>query len=381
MQELKQTLQNLQNIAQKRELPLSKHDQKHIHIQDKKLLNLASNDYLAIAQKGEIQREFFDTIDKNMLPSLSASSSRSMSANYEIFVEFEEFLQKLYGKSSLLFNSGYHLNVGAISALARLKGTLFLIDRQAHASMYDGLRLSNANFKRFRHNDLNHLCVLLEQNSKKFNRIIILSEALFSMDGDYIDLASLIQLKKSYDNVWLYIDEAHSVGASMQSGLGVVKDSDFIGDVDFTILTFGKALASVGGAIICDEIFKEYFINFSRSLIYSTALPPLNVAYTHFVFKHILSMHKDRERLSLVASWLKQNLAQKGLKVLGDSYIISVLAGTNEAALSLASKLRQSGYHVPAIRPPTIAPSSSRIRISLSANIQKEELKGLMDAL
>lgn len=381
MQELKNTLDNLQKISQKRELIKSKHDGKYIQIKDKRLLNLASNDYLGIAQTAKLEGEFLKNIVLGSSLSLSASSSRSMSANYEVFVKFEDFLKELYGKSSLLFNSGYHLNLGAISALARLKGTLFLIDKQAHASMYDALFLSKASFKRFRHNDLAHLAMLLEQNSKKFDRIIILSEALFSMDGDYLDIKNLVLLKKSYKNVWLYVDEAHSVGASMQTGLGLVKDMGFILDVDFLVLTFGKALASVGAAIICHDEFKQLFINFSRSLIYSTALPPLNVAYTHFVFKHILSMQARRQHLRLISSWLKQSLDKKGLKVLGDSYIISLIAGSNEAALKLASRLKQSGYHVPAIRPPTIAPSSSRIRISLNANLQKDDLKGLIDAL
>lgn len=358
------------------------HDKTHIIKDGKRLLNLASNDYLGINSSGELGRLFLANASKDKL-ALSASSSRSLGANYEVFNELEEHLKQCFNgkKEVLLFNSGYHLNIGAISALASLKSTLFLIDRQAHASMYDGLRLGEAKFLRFRHNDMAHLDELLSENADKFDRFIILSEALFSMDGDCAPLSELIELKRRYERVYLYIDEAHSVGACGDDGLGLVHKSGLEDEIDFIIFTFGKAIASVGAAMLCKKELKEFFINRARSLIYSTALPPINAAFSLFVFHRLKKMQSARKKLENLSAKLKSKLKQAGVNVLGERHILSIIAGKNEAATSLANRLLEHGYYAPAIRPPTVAPNSARVRLSLNAAIDENELMEIVNAL
>ncbi|BCX79847.1 8-amino-7-oxononanoate synthase [Campylobacter sp. 19-13652] len=380
MQKIKKILLDLKESSNLRTLSQLIHDGAYITKDGKRLLNLASNDYLGLGASDELFDEFLDTTSKKSLK-FSASSSRSLSGNFEIFSEFESFLAKSYGdgKSALLFNSGYHLNVGVISALASLKNTLFIIDRQAHASAYDGLRLGGASFERFRHNDTAHIKEILDKNSGKFERFIIITEALFSMDGDEAPLGELGRIKSEHEGVWLYVDEAHSVGACGHDGLGLCKDSGV--DVDFVVFTFGKAICSMGAALICDETVREFLINRARSLIYSTAIAPINVAFTHFIFKKLGKMKQKRAHLQSLSDELKVELKKHGAQVLGSRYIISVLAGSSDSALKMAARLQHCGYFAPAVRPPTVAPNTARVRLSLCANMQKDELLGVVNAL
>lgn len=380
VQEIKEILANLKKASHLRELTPLGFDGAYIKKGKKRLLNLASNDYLGLGANFELYEEFLDTASKDSLR-FSTSSSRSLSGNFEVFEKFEKFLAQSYApnKEALLFNSGYHLNIGVISALASLKNTLFIIDRQAHASAYDGLLLGKAKFERFRHNDTEHIRQILNQNADKFKRFIIITEALFSMDGDEAPLIKLDKIKKEYKGVWLYVDEAHSVGACGDNGLGLCKSSGV--DADFVVYTFGKAICSMGAALICDLTIKELLINRARSLIYSTAIAPINVAFTHFIFKKLGLFSQKRQALNELSKYLKKELLEAGAKILGDRYIISILAGSNERALFMSKRLNELGYYAPAIRPPTVAPNTARVRLSVCASMQKSELLGIVNAL
>ncbi|AQW87437.1 8-amino-7-oxononanoate synthase [Campylobacter pinnipediorum subsp. caledonicus] len=382
MIEINNILEELENNFQKRELQNIKTNGLNIIKNKNKLLNLASNDYLGIASTQMFDDEFIKSTLGAPLK-FSASSSRSLSGNHNEFEKLEQYLQNSYqnNKKALLFNSGYHLNVGVIAALSGIKNILFLIDRQAHASMYDGLKQGGANFKRYRHNDLNHLEELIQKNQNEFKYIIVLTEALFSMDGDFADIVSLVNLKQKYENILLYIDEAHSVGACGENGLGLVKASGFAKEVDFVVFTFGKAVASIGATLLCEQNFKDFFINKARSLIYSTALPQINVAYTHFIFKKIEGMNAQRKELIKLGYDFKSILTGNKINAIGDAHIISIITKSSQIATKLAKKLEQNGYYAPAIRPPTVAPNSSRIRISLNSLIKLQDLNKLIEVV
>ncbi|AQW84201.1 8-amino-7-oxononanoate synthase [Campylobacter pinnipediorum subsp. pinnipediorum] len=382
MIEIDNILEELKSNFQKRELQNIKTNGLHIIKNKNKLLNLASNDYLGIASTQMFDDKFMKSILNKPLK-FSASSSRSLNGNHNEFEKLEQYLQNSYqnNKQALLFNSGYHLNVGVIAALSGIKNILFLIDRQAHASMYDGLKQGGASFKRYRHNDLKHLEELIQKNQNEFKYIIVLTEALFSMDGDFADITSLVNLKQKYENILLYIDEAHSVGACGENGLGLVKASGFAKEVDFVVYTFGKALASVGAALLCEQNFKEFFVNKARSLIYSTALPQINVAYTNFIFKKIEGMDAQRKELTKLSFDFKSALASNKINAIGDAHIISIITKSSEMATKLAKNLEQNGYYAPAIRPPTVAPNSSRIRISLNSLIKLQDLNKLIEVV
>lgn len=354
----------------------------------KELLNLSSNDYLNVSLS--LSNEFINNIknldefeieQKDLL--FGASGSRLLGGGHMAFFKLEDYLASTYrhGKEALFFNSGYHLNVGVISALAKLEGTLFLVDKQAHASIIDGLRLGAAKFIRYAHNDLEALERLVWSNCDKFKRLIVVTEALFSMDGDLADVAFLVDLKRRCDKIMLYIDEAHSVGACGERGLGLVYASGLADEVDFVVFTFGKALASAGASLLCAKQAKSWLVSSARSLIYSTAIAPISVCFTLFALEKIAHMNDKREHLARLSAWLYEKLESRGARVLGKAHILSIVAGSNEAALSLASRLERAGYYAPAIRPPTVAPNSARVRLSLHAGLEKSELQGILNAL
>lgn len=373
--QVEKILQTLENEANLRTLTPLKHEGNFVFKQGKKLLNLAGNDYLGLATNSVLKKEFLGVVREEDLY-FSSSSSRSLSGNYEIYERLENTLKHKIQKEVLLFNSGYQLNSSCIAALASVPHTLFLADRLIHASMIDGLR--GANFLRFRHNDMEHLQILLEKNHAKYENIIILSEALFSMDGDLAKLQELVGLKKKYKNVLLYIDEAHSVGC-FGGGFGLVKELEL--EVDFLIFTFGKALASMGACMITSKQFKDFFINKARALIYSTALPPINVAFSLFIFEKIASFEKQRIKLKALSEHFKKILRAKELEFLGDYYIISLILKENQKALEVALKLEENGIFAPAIKTPTVPKNSARIRFSLHANLSEGELDKIAELL
>jgi len=394
-----------------RSLKSLKHEGKFVFIKEKKLLNLAGNDYLNLAKNQGLKEEFFKSLQKEDCV-FSSSSSRSLSGNFSVYEKFETNLAlKINGlsqiqahssakphstqslqdpqisskqnsqslKEVLHFNSGYHLNFSCIKALGTLPNTLFIADKFIHASIIDGL--IGAKFLRFKHNDMAHLQALLEKHHKAYENIIIISEALFSMDGDFAPLKELVAFKKAYKNVLLYIDEAHSVGCFDESGLGIVKQQGLIEKVDFLVFTFGKAIASMGACMITSKEFKAFFINKARAFIYSTALPPINVTWSNFVFQNLEGFEKQRAYLRDLSSFFRNNLSQIGYEILGEAYILSLLCGSNEKANKQASKLLELGFFAPSIKEPTVPKNTARIRFSLHAGLSYEDLERLIKHL
>lgn len=374
-------LSNLHQSSNLRTLSPQKHRGLEIQKNGKWLLNLASNDYLNLANNQEFIAEFLDSRLFRENCFFSTSSSRSLSGNFEIYEAFEEYLESLFFKKALLFNSGYHANVGILNALSGLKNVLFVADRSVHASHIDGLKsFSKVTLKRFSHNDMQDLERLLERNAKDFEAVFVLSEGLFSMEGDFAKIQSLIALKKRFKNVYLYIDEAHSIGSFGENGLGLCYP--FLKDIDFLILTFGKALASVGACVLCAGEFREYFINFARSLIYSTALPPINVAMSYFAFMRLPSLQKERENLAKNSREFKR-LLQRNLsyEVLGEYNILSLILKDNAKAVFFQKELEKRGFFAPAIKPPTIPQNRACLRFSLTQKIPLQSLESLCDSL
>lgn len=374
-------LQDLKNDHNLRSLPHLKHEGKFVYKEGKRLLNLASNDYLALSYDKELKQEFLSTLkDENLF--FSSSSSRSLSGNFEIYEELEDYLKADFKDKEILhFNSGYHLNLSCIAALSSLDKTLFLADKFIHASMIDGLRLNGANFFRYKHNDLDRLVSLIQKHYEKYENIIILSEALFSMDGDFSDLKALVELKKTYPKIKLYIDEAHSVGCFDKKGLGFAKSLGLENEIDFLVFTFGKAVASMGACMICAKKYKDFFINKARAFIYSTALPPINVAFTLFIFKNMTKFQNKRENLYHLSQNFKNKLQEKKYQILGDCYIISLILGDNKKALEIAQILEKSGLFAPAIKEPTVPKNTARIRFSLHAGLNQNDLDPILELL
>jgi 8-amino-7-oxononanoate synthase len=343
------------------------------------MLNLTSNDYLGLAGDKRIHQKFYSGMNEgNILDNfgLGAASSRLLTGDSETAHTLEETLQTTYGKEAcLLFNSGYHANIGILPALFG-KNDLILSDKLNHASIMDGMRLCQAQHKRYRHCDYEHLADLLEKYRKAFDRVVIVSESVFSMDGDVADIAELAALKERF-NCLLYLDEAHAIGLYGPLGLGMAEEQGQLPHIDLLVGTFGKALASVGAFLLCSAMLREYLINHSRSLIFTTALPPVVLFWNHFIFKEMLSYGERRSSLKILATTLRQKLRDHTLHTAGTTNIVPVMLGNDALAVVLAEAMQEKGYLIFPVRPPTVPEGTSRFRLSLTADMLEVDLASI----
>ena len=380
MDAFKQLLEQLSAKNQYRSIPDLVHQGRYITRENRTMLNMSSNDYLGFASNENLRQSFLQQYGDNF-PSFTSSSSRLLTGNFPIYTDLEQIIaQRFQRESALLFNSGYHANLGILPALTTTK-SLILADKLVHASMIDGIRLSQCQFFRYRHNDYQHLKSLLEKNAGKFDRIFIVTESVFSMDGDVADLKYLVQLKKQFPNTYLYVDEAHAIGVYGKNGLGIAERANVISDIDLLVGTFGKALASMGAYVVCDQILKECLINQMRPLIFSTALPPFNVAWTHFIFERLPQLSKERTHLEQLSAFLRQEVEHRTQIMPSQTCIVPYILGENEATLAKAKDLQEQGYYCLPIRPPTVPKGTSRIRLSLTADMTMDEVKQFVACL
>ena len=380
MDAFKQQLEQLSAKNQYRSIPDLVHQGRYIMRENRKMLNMSSNDYLGLASNENLRQSFLQQYADNF-PSFTSSSSRLLTGNFPVYTVLEQFIaQRFQRESALLFNSGYHANLGILPALTTTK-SLILADKLVHASMIDGIRLSQCEFFRYRHNDYEHLKSLLEKNAGKFDRTFIVTESVFSMDGDVADLNYLAQLKTQFPNTYLYVDEAHAIGVYGKNGLGIAEQANVIADIDLLVGTFGKALASMGAYVVCDQILKECLINQMRPLIFSTALPPFNVAWTHFIFERLPQFSKERTHLEQLSAFLRQEVEHRTQIMPSQTCIVPYILGKNDATLAKAKDLQEQGYYCLPIRPPTVPKDTSRIRLSLTADMTMDEVKQFVACL
>ena len=330
-------------------------------------VNLSSNDYLGLNEDIALKTEFINspsTCDMKF----SAVSSRLLTGNSDVYNILEDKIASAFNREAcLVYNSGYHANIGILSSLAG-KNDLLIADKLVHASIIDGMQLCKAEMQRYRHLDYDHLEDILIKSRNNYDQVFIITESIFSMDGYKADLLRLIELKKKY-RCFIYLDEAHAFGVYGKNGLGIAEEEECINDCDFIVATFGKALASIGAFLICDEIIKRYLVNHSRSLIFTTALPPVNMEWTMFLFDRLSSFDEKRKHLKMLAQLFSQSL-----DLSYSSHIIPWITGTNESAVSLSGLLRENGIHVMPIRYPSVAKGTARLRFSLFANLSLSSL-------
>lgn len=354
---------------------------RYIIKQGRRMLNLASNDYLGLAADMNLRADFLRQISvEDFVP--SASSSRLLTGNHPIFDELETELAKLYNaESALLFNSGYDANSGILPAIANNDEILILADKLVHASLIDGIRLSRAKCIRFRHNDLNYLERLVSKNASCYRHIILVTESVFSMDGDEAPLHEMVALKRRYPNIMLYIDEAHAFGLRGTQGLGCCEEAGILREVDLLVGTLGKAAASAGAFVICARTIRDYLINHVRPFIFTTALPPFTVAWSLYVVHHFPQMSARRERLFSIASRVHQALSAGQVRDISRSHIIPLLTGSSADAILRADAMQRHGFYVLPVRPPTVPEGTARLRLSLRADLTDEEVERFIEEL
>lgn len=253
--------------------------------------------------------------------------------------------------------------------------TLILADKLVHASLIDGIRLAApARCIRYRHNDLNQLERLINQHGDEYRRIIIVTESVFSMDGDRTDLRELVRLKQSRDNVLLYVDEAHGFGVFGPTGLGCAEEEGCISDIDFLVGTFGKAAASAGAYVVCSRTVREYLVNRMRPFIFTTALPPVCIAWTLFIVRRLAGMSERRKHVQHLGERLRSRLAEQGYTTPSVSQIVPMIVGPSADTVIRAENLQRHGFYALPVRPPTVPEGTSRIRFSLTAALTEEEI-------
>ncbi len=342
-------------------------------------IDLASNDYLGLGAEADLYREEF--LQRFPDAVFSSSASRLLSRHNKYHNLLEALLEELYGKPALLFNSGYHANVGIIQALA-VPGTMFVADKLVHASAIDGMRLSGAEFKRFPHNAVSKLRRILNENYEEYDRFVVIVESIYSMDGDLTPLRELVKVRKEYPKVMLYVDEAHAFGVRGKRGLGLAEEYKLIDQIDIIIGTLGKAAASAGAFAICSREMKDYLINCARSFIFSTAISPAQAAWSILMIEKIITMNDRRERLKeLSREFVKQMEKRNNMETPSDSQIVPMIIGDAGEAVNLSNHLRANGFDALAIRKPTVAAGTERIRFSLNALLTKKDITRLVGAI
>lgn len=339
-------------------------DEKYIYLDGKKLLNLSSNNYLALADNIEITKKFLD--ESGYKYSFGSASARLLTGTLPVYSELEEMITDLYKSGgTLLFNSGYHANVGINSSIIS-KGDVIFSDKLNHASIIDGMRLSEGKFFRYPHNNMEALEKLLIRERKNYKDAVIVSESVFSMDGDIADLKKLVELKNKY-NCLLILDEAHAFGVFGKNGLGVSEDMDILNEVDLLVGTFGKAIGSMGAFVTGKKVLIEYLVNKARSFIFSTALPPINIAFSKWIIENELPKTYQK----------RMKMLELGKKMGSESQIIPVIVGPNDKTVELCKILYQNGYFTLPIRPPTVPEGTSRLRLSLTTDINEKDMETL----
>ena len=276
----------------------------------------------------------------------------------------------------MIFNTGYQANLGVISALIG-KGDVVFSDKLNHASIIDGTKLSGGDFFRYRHLDYEHLEKMLKEKRDKYKRAVIISESVFSMDGDVADIDKLAELKRKY-NCLLMIDEAHAfcVYGDTLAGVCYGKDADII------TATFGKAVGSFGAFCVSNEKIISYLINKARSFIFSTSIPPFNIAWSNWLLTEKRDyIESQKKKLEHLTNAVHASLRLRGIQTPSLTHIIPLVIGDNEKTLKVSEKLRSMGYYIPAIRPPTVPEGTSRLRISLTADCRLEDFEEVLSVV
>ncbi len=338
-------------------------------------LSFCSNDYLGLANHPKLAEAAVQAIGRH---GVGAGASHLVSGHHALHEALEQRLSRFMDRACLLFSGGYGANIGVLPALAGREDAIFA-DRLNHASLIDGARLSRAAVQRFRHNDLSNLEQLLAVTPAR--RRLIVVDGVFSMDGDMAPLPQLLALAERHD-AWLYVDDAHGFGVLGEHGRGILEYFGMTSARIVHLCTLGKAAGVSGAAVFAEPTVIDWLVQSARSYIFATAAPPALAAALLASVELIEQEPWRREHLHALIAQLRAACADLPWRLLpSDTPIQPLVVGENAAALALAEALRERGIWVPAIRPPTVAAGTARLRISLSAAHTREDVEQLTHAL
>lgn len=335
-----------------------------------RLLNLCSNNYLGLAGDPRVKQAAAAALEAY---GFGATASRLVVGNYELYDRLEKEIAGFKGtEAALVFNSGYMANLGVISTLVG-RGDMVVSDRLNHASIIDGIILSGAEHRRYKHREVDYLEKILK-NSGGYRRKLIVTDTVFSMDGDLAPLKEIVELKEKYGAV-LMIDEAHGGGVFGASGKGLAEAAGVSGAVDINMGTFSKAFGGAGAYVAGSKALIEYLRNKCRSLIYTTGLPPTVIGGLLEALRIVREEPWRREKLLAKAAGIRKALQQKGFDTLAsESQIIPIVIGSARLALEFSRRLLLENLLVTAIRPPTVPVNTARLRVAIMATHRDEDL-------
>jgi 8-amino-7-oxononanoate synthase len=349
---------------------IDRREGKTVFLDGKPYLSFASNDYLGLADAPVLR----DILKRNIERfEVSSSSSRLVAGNFHLIREAEKSLAAYFGyEAALIYPSGFQANVGLLSALFEAGDAVF-VDRHIHASSVKGVLLSGADMTGYRHGDLNHLEKRLEK--RKAAQAAVLTESLFSMDGNLLDVAKLGRLKNCHGFLSV-VDEAHSFGALGPGGKGLAG-----GVADIAVGTFGKAFGLFGAFVLLPRLIRDYLVNFSAPLMFTTSLPPFHAGAVMDILEISARANRERERLAEVSAMMKESLAGAGFRVFGDAHILGVEIGDESLAARISAEMKEKGILVFPARYPTVPLHHAMLRIGMTALHDRDDVSCFVRSL
>ncbi len=345
------------------------------------LIDFSSNDYLGFSKSKNIYTKAHDFLIDNEVEQNGATGSRLLSGSHKLYSVLENTLSAFHNSdSALVYNSGYDANLGIFSSVPQ-RGDVILYDEHIHASIRDGITMSNAKSYKFKHNDLKDLDAILKRVQND-SEIYIATESVFSMDGDSPDLVALVNLCKAY-NAYLIVDEAHAVGIFGKNGKGLIQELGLEKQIFARIITFGKAMGCHGASILGSKQLKDYLVNFSRSFIYTTALSPHSIATILFAYEELL-VTKTIKKLRQNILFFKAEINKLKLQdyfINSDSSIQCCIISGNDKVKAIAQRFQQKGFDVKAILSPTVPKEQERLRFCLHAYNSEKEITAILTLL
>ncbi len=347
------------------------------------LVDFSSNDYLGFSKSERIFQQSHDYLIGHHVIQNGATGSRLLSGNHGLYNLVETVLCEFHNtEAALVFNSGYDANIGFFSSVPQ-RHDIIIYDEYIHASIRDGISMSHANAYKFAHNDLSDLDTLLKRHSETILdssiTIFVITESVFSMDGDSPDLETITQLCTNY-HAHLVIDEAHAIGVFGDSGKGLIQKLGLERQIFARIVTFGKALGTHGAAILGSNQLKSYLVNFSRSFIYTTALPPHSLATVNASYIELIQT-KAIEKLHENINHFRQEVKQQKLDLLfiaSESAIQCAIVSGNDRVKNIANHLHENGFDVKPILSPTVPKGQERLRFCLHSYNSKKEISEVL---
>ncbi len=370
---LKDKIKDLKEQGVYRKLPtLEGANEAEIILNGKKVINLSSNNYLGFANHPRLKEAAVKAVEKY---GIGSGAVRTIVGNMDIHEELEDVLAQFKREEAVMvFQSGFNCNAGTIQAITE-KGDLIVSDELNHASIIDGARLSRADKTIYKHNDMDSLEKVLKENREKYKNILIITDGVFSMDGDVADLPSIVNLAEKYEAM-TYVDDAHGSGVLGENGRGTVDHFGLHGRVDFSIGTLSKAIGAIGGYVAGSKTMQDWLSHRGRPILFSTSLPPAAVGAIIEAVKMLMKSSEYTDRLWSNSRFFKEKLGKLGFDTgKSETPITPVIIGDEAKTMEFSKKLFENGVFVSGIVFPTVPKGTGRVRCMVTAGHTEEQLE------